>query len=48
MHAYLIIANRNFKQLNLLLRLLDDSRNDIYLLIDQKATYDQAAVKAGI
>lgn len=36
-HAYLIIANRNPNQLNLLLNTLDDSRNDIYLLIDKKA-----------
>lgn len=36
-HAYLIIANRNPNQLNLLLNTLDDSRNDIYLLIDKKS-----------
>ncbi|NHL96854.1 core-2/I-branching enzyme, partial [Lactobacillus helveticus] len=28
-HAYLIIANRNPNQLNLLLKTIDDSRNDI-------------------
>lgn len=33
-HAYLIIANRNFEQLKKLIELLDDTRNDIYLLID--------------
>lgn len=32
-HAYLIIAHTNFNQLKILLRLLDDSRNDIYLHI---------------
>lgn len=37
-HAYLIIANRNFNQLCTLLALLDDYRNDIYLLIDAKST----------
>lgn len=37
-HAYLIIANKNFSQLQTLLTLLDDVRNDIYLLIDAKAT----------
>lgn len=36
-HAYLIIANRNPNQLNLLLKTIDDSRNDIYLLIDKKS-----------
>ncbi len=36
-YAYLIIANRNPNQLNLLLNTLDDSRNDIYLLIDKKS-----------
>lgn len=36
-HAYLIIANRNPGQLQTLLTLLDDSRNDIYLLVDRKA-----------
>lgn len=37
-HAYLIIANRNPNQLNLLLNTLDDSRNDIYLLLDKKSS----------
>lgn len=36
-HAYLIIANRNPNQLKLLLKTLDDSRNDIYLLLDKKS-----------
>lgn len=35
-HAYLIIAHDNFEVLKLLLEELDDSRNDIYLHIDQK------------
>lgn len=39
MHAYLIIANRNFNQLGLLLSTLDDPRNDIYLQIDAKARF---------
>lgn len=34
-HAYLIIANRNPNQLKMLLSVLDDSRNDIYLYIDK-------------
>ncbi|CAI2647431.1 hypothetical protein AKUA2003_12430 [Apilactobacillus kunkeei] len=36
-HAYLIIANKNFEQLKLLVSLLDDYRNDIYLMIDKKS-----------
>jgi len=35
-HAYLIIANGKFDQLEFLVKLLDDSRNDIYILIDKK------------
>lgn len=38
-HAYLIIANDNFPLLCQLLRLLDDPRNDIFLLIDQKSQH---------
>lgn len=37
-HAYLIIAHNNFAQLQTLISLLDDERNDIYLHIDKKAT----------
>lgn len=36
-HAYLIIAHTNFHQLRTLVELLDDVRNDIYVLIDKKA-----------
>lgn len=36
-HAYLIIAHNNFEQLQTLLDLLDDARNDIYLHIDKKS-----------
>lgn len=35
-HAYLIIAHNEFKILEKLVHLLDDSRNDIYLHIDRK------------
>ena len=35
-HAYLIMAHRNWDQLKILLTLLDDSRNDIFLHIDKK------------
>ena len=36
-HAYLVIAHGNFRVLELLLRMLDDPRNDIYLHVDRKA-----------
>jgi hypothetical protein len=36
-HAYLIIAHNNVNILNILLHLLDDERNDIYLHIDKKS-----------
>ena len=36
MHAYLIIAHNNFDQLQLLINLLDDNRNDIFIHIDKK------------
>lgn len=36
-HAYLIICHTNFEQLNILLDLLDDERNDVFLHIDKKA-----------
>lgn len=35
-HAYLIMAHNNFEQLKILIGLLDDYRNDIYLHIDKK------------
>lgn len=35
-HAYLILCHNNFKQLCLLLDLLDDKRNDIYIHVDKK------------
>lgn len=35
-HAYLIMVHNNFKQVKLLLRLLDDKRNDIFIHIDKR------------
>lgn len=35
-HAFLIIAHNNFEQLQLLVSLLDDVCNDIYVHIDKK------------
>ena len=37
-HAYLIMAHNNWHQLQTLISLLDDARNDIYLHIDKKST----------
>lgn len=37
-HAYLIMAYNNWHQLSVLLQLLDDHRNDIYIHIDKKST----------
>ena len=36
-HAYLIIAHTQPELLKILLKMLDDERNDIYLHIDSKA-----------
>lgn len=36
-HAYLIIAHTNWAQLQILVSLLDDKRNDIYVHIDKKS-----------
>ncbi len=36
-HAFLIMAHNQFDLLEMLIKLLDDPRNDIYLHIDQKA-----------
>lgn len=36
-HAYLIIAHNNWENLKILVQLLDDIRNDIYLHIDKNA-----------
>ena len=36
-HAYLIIAHKNQNQLETLISLLDDYRNDIFILIDKKS-----------
>ena len=36
-HAYLIIAHNNWEQLKFLVELLEDPRNDFFILIDKKA-----------
>ncbi|UTA69109.1 beta-1,6-N-acetylglucosaminyltransferase [Emticicia sp. 21SJ11W-3] len=40
-HAYLIIAHNNPWQLSILIELLDDERNDIYILIDIKSNLSE-------
>lgn len=48
-HAYLIVANTNWKVVAKCMELIDDPRNDIFLLIDKKAKIkdkDIDAVKA--
>lgn len=36
-HAYLIIAHNNFEVLKACLRMVDDPRNDVFLLLDKKS-----------
>lgn len=43
-HAYLIMAHNNLDQLNILLKLLDDNRNDIYLHIDARSPISESEV----
>ena len=38
-HAFLIIAHNEYPVLEVLLSMLDDERNDIYLHIDKRAKY---------
>ena len=38
-HAYLIMAHSDWSLLSKLLYTLDDKRNDIYLHVDKKATF---------
>ena len=45
-HAYLIVANANFKVVEACIRLIDDPRNDIYLLLDAKARVSGEQKKA--
>ena len=36
-HAYCIMAHGNWKQLQMLVNVIDDERNDIYLHVDAKS-----------
>lgn len=44
-HAYLIIAHNELEILQLLLSSLDDERNDIYVHIDRKASFDASVFR---
>jgi hypothetical protein len=44
-HAYLIIAHKNATQINRLLSLIDDERNDIYLHINKNVKLDISEIK---
>lgn len=44
-HAFLIIAHNEYPVLEVLLSMLDDERNDIYLHIDKRATETVSANK---
>lgn len=52
-HAYLIMVHNNYEQLKMLLSLLDDERNDIYIHIDKKSQikeewFDKVVVKSNL
>lgn len=36
-HAYLIVAHNNWTILDILLKVLDDTRNDVFLVLDNKS-----------
>jgi hypothetical protein len=40
-HAYMIVANANFNVVETCLHMIDDPRNDIYLLLDSKSRVSQ-------
>ncbi|WP_283576495.1 beta-1,6-N-acetylglucosaminyltransferase [Limosilactobacillus oris] len=40
-HAYLIIANNKYDQLSFLIGLLDNVRNDFYIMIDRKSDFSE-------
>lgn len=43
-HAYLIVANSNFSVLEICLKMIDDERNDIFLLFDKKSRVDSNTI----
>lgn len=45
-HAYLILAHNQFTLLKMLLQAIDDLRNDIFLHIDRKASFDPQDIRA--
>lgn len=48
-HAYLILCHNHFRQLNALLGLLDDERNDIFIHMDKKSgAYPEADLRKAV
>lgn len=48
-HAYLILCYHRFEQLTILLKLLDDPRNDIYICVDSKSgEYPEELLRSAI
>lgn len=48
-HAYLILAHNNFEILKILVKLLDDERNDIYIHVDKKSVnFNENDIKKSI
>lgn len=45
-HAYLILAHGSFRLLSILLEMLDDERNDLFLHIDAKTAFDPSMFSA--
>lgn len=45
-HAYLIVANSNWNVVSSCLRLIDDERNDVYLLVDRKTHLTEHQIDA--
>lgn len=43
-HAYLILCHDQWELLQILLKLLDDERNDIFIHVDKKSKFDPATV----
>lgn len=45
-HAYLIAANSNLSVVRTCLRMIDDKRNDIYLLFDKKSRFSEEIIQS--
>ncbi len=45
-HAYLIATNSNLSVVRTCLRMIDDKRNDIYLLFDKKSRFSEEIIQS--